>query len=307
LFEHSKIQKVFHGADYDIRSLYRDFHIRIRNLFDTELASRFLGVTETGLDAVLTSRFNVRLDKRFQKKDWSKRPLPKEMVDYAAGDVIYLISLATSLKKELKAKGRLSWAQEEFDALSRVRPAANNTEPLFLRFKGAGKLHPRSLTILESLLQMRDGFAKEKDKPLFKILRNQTLLNIARSQSPNVAFLLKNRLLSEKESKRYGSAITHAVNDALAISEKDLLTYPFRPTPRVKPSARKRIKKLRQWRDDKARMLQLNPALICSKTLLSTIAHANPKNGTELRKIKEIKNWQIQTFGSELLDTLKDE
>ena len=74
------IQKVFHGADYDVRSLYRDFKININNLFDTELACRFLGFKASGLDAVLTKRYNVHLNKKYQRKDWSKRPLPEEMV-----------------------------------------------------------------------------------------------------------------------------------------------------------------------------------------------------------------------------------
>ena len=53
IFKRGDICKIFHGADYDVRSLYRDFRISIHNLFDTELASRFLGVSETGLEAVL--------------------------------------------------------------------------------------------------------------------------------------------------------------------------------------------------------------------------------------------------------------
>lgn len=305
LFANPEIQKIFHGADYDVRSLYRDFSIRIQNLFDTELACRFLGVPETGLDAVLSKRFNVQLNKRFQKKDWSRRPLPKEMLDYAASDVFYLIPLATELKKELKAKDRLSWAQEECDLLSTVRPNANNEEPLFLRFKGAGRLNPRSLTILEALLQMRDGISQKKDKPWFKILRNQALLNIAVAQSSNPEFLLNNRLLSAKEISRYGSVISRAINKALAVPDNCLLKYPYRPTPRVKPFARKRIRKLRQWREDKSKTLRLNPSMICNKTLLSIIAHENPKTITDLRTIEEIKDWQFQNFGKELLNALK--
>ena len=76
-FSNPDIQKIFHGADYDIRSLYRDFDIKINNLFDTELACRFLGIKETGLQAVLKMFFNVNVDKKYQKKDWSKRPLPE--------------------------------------------------------------------------------------------------------------------------------------------------------------------------------------------------------------------------------------
>jgi ribonuclease D len=305
LFANPEIQKIFHGADYDVRSLYRDFSIRIRNLFDTELACRFLGIPETGLDAVLSKRFNVQLDKRFQKKDWSRRPLPKEMIDYAAGDVFYLIPLASQLQRELKAKGRLSWTQEECDLLRNVRPNSNNEEPLFLRFKGAGRLNPRSLTILEALLQMRDGIAQKKDRPWFKVLRNQALLNIAVAQSSNPEFLLNNRLLSSKEISRYAGVISRAINKALAVPEDCLLKYPYRSTPRVKPSARKRIGQLKQWRDDKAKILQLNPAMICNKMLLSIIAHENPKTTAELRMIEEIKDWQFQIFGDELLNALK--
>jgi ribonuclease D len=117
-----RIRKVFHGADYDVRSLYRDFGIEINNLFDTQVASVFAGRTETGLDAVVGHFFDVHLDKRFQKKDWARRPLPDEMVAYAASDAVYLISLAEKLTAELAALGRLDWVKEECRLLSRVRP-----------------------------------------------------------------------------------------------------------------------------------------------------------------------------------------
>jgi ribonuclease D len=94
LFNNPNIQKIFHGADYDVRSLYRDFQIVIQNMFDTQLASRFLGDKATGLEAVVHKRFNVRLNKKYQKKDWSERPLPEKMVEYAARDTFYLLPLA---------------------------------------------------------------------------------------------------------------------------------------------------------------------------------------------------------------------
>ena len=94
IFKRSDICKIFHGADYDVRSLYRDFCITIDNLFDTELASRFLGFPESGLEAVLKKKFDVTLDKKFQRKDWSRRPLPPGMIAYAAEDVRYLLPLA---------------------------------------------------------------------------------------------------------------------------------------------------------------------------------------------------------------------
>ena len=169
VFRRADIQKIFHGADYDVRSLYRDFRISVNNLFDTELAYRFLGFKESGLEAVLKKRFNVHLNKKYQRKDWSKRPLPKEMIAYAAKDVHYLIPLAKSLHQELKLKGRLSWVEEECTYLSRVRAADTNSGPLFPGFKGAGKLGPRGLAVLEELLQLRKKIARQQDRPLFRI------------------------------------------------------------------------------------------------------------------------------------------
>jgi len=95
LFENRGIKKIFHGADYDVRSLYRDFKININNLFDTQLACMFLGIRETGLEAVVKKWFKVGLDKKYQRKDWSKRPLPWDMMAYAAKDTLYLLPLAT--------------------------------------------------------------------------------------------------------------------------------------------------------------------------------------------------------------------
>lgn len=73
-----KIRKIFHGADYDMRSLHRDFGIEVENLFDTMIACQFLGEKEVGLAAALKKRFGVELDKQFQKADWSQRLLSPE-------------------------------------------------------------------------------------------------------------------------------------------------------------------------------------------------------------------------------------
>ena len=105
IFKRRVVCKIFHGADYDVRSLYRDFDITINNLFDTELASRFLGYSETGLEAVLKNKFDVALDKKFQRKDWSRRPLPLDMISYAAKDARYLLPLAQILTGELEELG----------------------------------------------------------------------------------------------------------------------------------------------------------------------------------------------------------
>ena len=304
IFNSNDIQKIFHGADYDVRSLYRDFKININNLFDTELASRFLGVPETGLEAVLKKKFEVTLDKKYQRKDWSRRPLPREMVAYAAEDARYLLPLARDLAAELKDRGRLSWVDEECELLSNVRPNLNGTQPLYVNFKGAGKLDPRSLALLEALLQCRRDIARKKDRPLFRIISSRSLLGLAATKPTDLKQLEKAGALSPKQISMYGRQVLAAINSAIKIPSNDLPVYPRRKAPRIPAAAAERVKSLKQWRDRRAKELSLDPALILTKSLISTLAVQRPLKLSDLPRIKEIKQWQIREFGQNILAVL---
>ncbi len=299
------IRKIFHGADYDVRSLYRDFRISVDNLFDTELACRFLGFKESGLEAVLKKKFNVSLNKKYQRKDWSKRPLPEDMVAYAAKDVTYLVPLAKSLHQELKHKGRLSWVEEECTYLSRVRPASTDSSPLFPGFKGAGKLSPRGLAVLEELLQLRKKIAQQQDRPLFRIIGNRSILTLAETGPQSMGKLLKTGALGTKQIDRYGEAVIAAVKKALRIPAKNLPKYPRKTAPNVPAMVAKRVKELRTWRDKLAKNLEIDPAIICTKALIGAIAVQRPLTPGNLVKIKELKNWQAAEFGGDIIEILK--
>ena len=303
LFSDEGICKVFHGADYDVRSLYRDFNITINNLFDTQLASMYLGFTETSLEAVVSHRFGVNLDKRYQKKDWSCRPLPPEMVAYAASDVIYLIPLAQTLQQELDAKGRLGWVQENCRLLSQVRPQ-NNSQPMFLKIRGAGRLTPRQLSVLEELLQLRDRMACQKDRPLFKVVSNATLLKIATTMPTALDRLVASQALSSKQMDMYGQAILTAVEKAQYIPVSQLPSYPHQRSPRLSPRIPKRIKALRSWRDRLAAEMNLDPPLLLNKALISDIAVSKPNSIEDLRQIPNMQQWQVDAFGKQLLNII---
>jgi ribonuclease D len=306
IFEKSDICKIFHGADYDVRSLYRDFCITIDNLFDTELASRFLGFPESGLEAVLKKKFDVTLDKKFQRKDWSRRPLPPDMIAYAAEDARYLLPLAESLKAELDEKNRLEWVYEECELLSKVRPNSVNNQPLYLNFKGAGKLDSRSLAVLEALLGFRREIARIKDKPLFKIFGNRSLFELAGKKPLNLKQLEKTGALSARQIRMYGRGLLTVMQDAMSLSEDELPVYPRKKKARrVSLAVTGRIKALRIWRDKQVQKLAIDPALICSKALISAIAVQRPLELSELASIKEMKNWQRKEFGRDIVRVLK--
>ena len=304
LFSDGNIQKIFHGADYDVRSLYRDFGIVIKNLFDTELASRFLGITGTGLEAVVMEHFNIRLDKKYQKKDWSERPLPTEMIDYAAHDVMYLLPISERLVESLKQKNRLDWVIEECEYLSGVRPVSNNHQPLFLKIKGAGRLSPMVLAALENILLFRQQTAQKKDKPLFKIFSNRAALALAVALPRTLEALQETKILSSNQSNMYGKSIVTCIKTALHLPASALPVYPKQDGARPPADVAPRIKALQVWRNEKGDALGMDPGLICNRSLATRLAIQNPRTIDAIKKMEEMKSWQKAAFGKEILSVL---
>lgn len=306
LFADDAIIKIFHGADYDVRSLYRDFEFNIENLFDTELACRFLGYPRSSLEAVLKKHFNAALDKKYQKKDWSIRPLPDEMISYAADDVRYLVDLYHTLKALLVEKKRLAWALENCKDISLVRACENDgfDRPLFMNIKGAGRLDPRSLAVMENLALFRQGAAKKKDRPPYKIISNTDIIELARRKPETTAELYRTGILSKKQCQMYGEPIVKAVLAALAIPEKDLPNYPKNRRTTSPPAISQRISALKKWREKKADQLEIDPAMLINNAAIQKIAKEEPKNVNELKMVEILKKWQVEAFGEQWVDAI---
>jgi len=299
-----EIRKILHGADYDIRSLDRDYRFHIQNLFDTESAARFLGIRETGLEALLGTRFQIQLNKRFQKTDWSKRPLTEPLLAYAATDVAYLIPLAETLMEELETLGRLPWVLEEGERLTRVRFNPPFQGPLFLQFKGGRHLDPRTLAILENLLQFRKGQAEKRDRPLFKIVGADVLKAMALERPQDLDQLKGIKGLSAKQIDRMGEELLDCLRRGLAVPESDLPRFPPALRPRVDPAVTVRVKALKGWRGKRAQALNLDPGVVFSNTLIDQIGERNPRAPLDLDSIPDLRHWQRQVFGAEILDVL---
>jgi len=305
VFSNSHIRKVFHGADFDVRSLYRDFWIGVENLFDTQLACKFLGFRETGLESVLRNRFQVDLNKKFQRADWSQRPLSPELLEYAAMDGRYLIPLSRMLEKELEEKGRLSWVEEECRFLSKVRFTPPSHEPLYLRVKGASRLDPRSLAVLEALLKFREAQARKSDLPPFKVLGNESLLELATQKPLFLEELETGKILSRKQIDRHGAHLLREIHRAMAIPDENLPAYPREKRPDLPSAARKREKALKTWRDLRAKNLGIEPGILLNNALIRDLALKDPQSMRELEGIPGLKKWRQEHFGAEILAAQK--
>jgi len=301
VFSNPSIRKVFHAADYDIRSLYRDFRLEVENLFDTQLACKFLGLRESGLESLLRSRFDVELNKKYQRADWSRRPLSPEMVEYAAMDGMYLIPLARILEKELEEKSRLSWVEEECLFLSKVRFTPPSHEPLYLKVKEAFSLDPRSLAVLETLLEFREAQAQSLDFPPFKVLRNEPLLKLAMKKPLRLEELETGKILSRKQIDRYGTRLLQEIHRAIAIPDEDLPVHPLEEKPDLSPLLRKRVKALKTWRDMRAKSLGMEPGILLNNALINALALKNPRSIREMEEIPGLKKWLVDHFGQEIL------
>jgi len=298
------IIKVFHGSDFDVRSLDRELSVEIVNLFDTEIACRFLNVKERGLGALLKGHFDVDVDKRFQKVDWSRRPLKEDMIEYSVGDVAHLSDLYDRLLASLDEIGRYDWAKEEFEHQAKVKYEPNNQPPLFKRFKGAGKLDNRTLAVLEALLQVRLEMAGKKDLPLFKIISNQSVLAMATQKPASVQKMIEIKALSKKQVGMYGEACCAAIEKAMALPHGELPSYPRTRMPRKTPKVLERITRLKQMRERMSDRVGMEPGFLINNNMISTLAFDDPKTLEDLRQIKAMRNWQVEAIGDDIINVL---
>ena len=294
------IRKVFHGADYDIRSLHRDFGIVVNNLFDTMIACQFLGEKEVGLAAALYKRFGVELDKRYQKADWSRRPLTDEMIEYAVRDTSLLIELYGQLKVELQEMDRLTWVEEESELLTHVRANPRDQGPLFLRFKGASRMDQRSLAVLEELLRFRDSIARAHDLPPFKVLGSDTMRILTEKIPRHPADLEGIPGLTPKVIKRVGHDILAAVARGAALPPDRLPSYPS-PRRFVKEKQKGEIlKRLKLWREGRAGELGIEAGILVNNGVLEAVAETALRGKDAGEPVISLKHWQDEAFGKEL-------
>lgn len=301
------IEVIFHDADYDLRLLERQYGIRAARLFDTRVAAQFLNEPGIGLAALLEKYFAVTLNKKYQRADWSARPLSSEMLSYAATDTRHLPALRDELRGQLEARGRLAWVEEEFSLLERVAWAPPDpAEPTYLRLKGAKALKGRELALLRALYDWREATARRLDRASFRILNNEPLFAMARQPPRTLEELQRVRGVGPETIARRGSEILEAIERAMAIPERDLPRLPRLPRRAPDPAADARLERLKIARNIIAQRLELAPGVTCPNGTLEEIARRAPSRLEELEAIPLLRRWQRMEFGKELLSAVPE-
>ena len=293
--EDRSIGKILHGADYDVRLLARDLGLAVIGLFDTMIAARLLGEEAVGLAALLGKYLGVVLDKAHQKADWSRRPLSSAMREYAVLDTCHLEALASILSERLDALGRLPWMHEECARLETVRwkdRRDDEPEP-YRRTKGARALDRAGLAVLRELWEWRDAIARQRDRPLFKVLRDETLVALAATPPATVGDLTRVAGFPDP-IVRSPSALTliEAARRGVACPEAERPELRVESRERLPAAVEARIAFIRERRDALARELALDPSVLASRGVVEGIAR-RWEAGDDPWASADLRQWQM--------------
>ncbi len=299
------MEVVIHDADYDLRILAKHHNIRVENVFDTLVAAELLNEPEIGLAALLQKYQGVHVDKKFQKADWSKRPLPQDMLAYAAGDTANLIALRDTLKEKLIAKDRWSWAEEEFALLTDAPfNLAVNEEPGFLRLKGAKLLKPQQLAVLREVHTWREGVAEKMDRASFMVLGNDVLLALATDPPKSLKDIAARKGVGERVVERHGRNLFAAVKRGVELPKEEWPRVPKGKRWDRDNDYEDRLKRIKQVRDKLTAEFDLRPGIVAANQMLMDIARTLPGDLDALAAMPGMRKYQVKHFGEALLGAL---
>jgi ribonuclease D len=302
ILENRSILKIFHGADYDLLSLKRDFQFKIGPIFDTALAARAVGIPSFSLQSLVERFFQVAFPKTHQKSDWSGRPISQSQMDYAAGDTVYLIRLHEILSEQVRQKGRLDQIEEECRLLEEIegrQPLPDGNDAL--RVKGVRTLPPEAQRIFRALVQVRARFAEARDVPSFKIISSDDLIAISKAAPAGrealLAIFTRPRSTLVRETGAWTDAVAEGLASPIPLSQKERAKRP--PITR---DEERLLAKLTAWRNGQATTEGVEPAMVVTGPLLTALVMNGVKSQETLSSV--LRQWQIARYGEPLLQII---
>ncbi|MCE0498883.1 MAG: ribonuclease D [Methylacidiphilales bacterium] len=271
---------ILHGADFDLRMLRRAGAPEPQAVFDTMLAAQLVGLRAFGYGALVEQFCGITLDKKSQKADWSQRPLSPAMIDYAVQDTQYLEPIAEALGRQLDDKRRREWHEQSCARVVASSRIAREDDPENAwRISGSSLLSPPAQAIVKELWHWREKEAETVDLPVFKVLHNELLLDLAvwcaeNPRVPPMGAPCWPRRSSPPRSER----LVEAIERGRAAPPIPRPPRPERPPRDI--AAEQRMEKLRAHRDKVAVELGLDPTVIAAKSVLQDVAR-KPETAAE--------------------------
>jgi ribonuclease D len=205
------VEVVVHAGRQDFEIFVELFGVLPRRVFDVQLAAGFAGFGASMPYGRLVEEVSgVPVTKGEAYTDWCRRPLTSAQCKYAANDVRYLLDVAAALKHRLAELGRAGWVEEEMAALETPETYATAPEDAWRRVPGRATLNPRQTAVLKELARWREETAARRNIPRGWVIKDATLVEIARRAPSSAAALKAIRGINAKEAERSADAIIAA-------------------------------------------------------------------------------------------------
>ena len=288
------VTKVFHAARQDVEIFLLIFGQVPAPLFDTQVAAMVAGYgDQVGYDQLVSSLTGGVIDKAHRFSDWSARPLSAAQIGYAASDVTYLRTVYEKLAARLEREGRLAWVAEEMAVLADPATYRNDPETMWERLKPR-TTNRRVLGILRAVAAWREREAQRVDIPRQRVLKDETLLEIAATAPSTPDALARARGLGRGFAEgKMGASLLAVIAAAKALPEEALPAPPAaraggRPTPAL-------VALLKVLLAAKCEAHHVAPRLLASAEDVERLA------GEDEPEIPALSGWRREIFGADAL------
>jgi ribonuclease D len=292
LLYNTRITKVFHACSQDLEIFVHLKGAVPTPIFDTQLAAPLIGIQEqVGYAGFVEEMLGIHLDKAQARTDWSKRPLSERQLQYAANDVRYLAAIYPELKRRLEELGRLDWLQDEFAVYENLQRYCPDPLLAWQRLKGLERLRPVALANVQRLSVWRERLAIDRNLPRGWVLKDDTLLDIARQNPATRDDLGHIRGLPPKTLERYAEVILDELRQA---REQGAVALPENRKRNDKPSIQE---------EALIDILQAQLRLIAELRGINSAVLASRKDLLELLRDEDsgvLKGWKKKVVGEEL-------
>lgn len=221
------VLKVFHAARQDLEIFFIRMGSVPAPIFDTQVAAMVCGYgDQVGYEALVRKICRADLDKSSRFTDWAARPLEAKQLAYALADVTHLRRIYQSLADQLERNGRSEWLSEEMDILTSAETYQADPDSAWRRMK-TRNAKPRFLAVLKEVAAWREREAQSRDVPRSRILRDDSLMDIAASAPRDARAMSRIRGLPKGFAEgKFGQALLDAVERGLALPQEDRPALP---------------------------------------------------------------------------------
>ena len=292
------VLKVFHAGGQDVEIIVNMTGKTPHPIFDTQIAMMAISQSEQiGYANLVETWMGLTIDKGARFTDWSRRPLTDRQIEYAIGDVTHLATIFPRILKKLIKTGRGIWLDAEMEKLA--DPSNYITDPgvAWKRIRQPGR-NPQVLGRMKALAAWRESEAQHKNIPRGRIMRDETLADIA-SHPPKVqADLAKVRGLSAAwKDNDIGKRLMKVLAEAEPLSKDEMPEKAGRGEPLGKEGA--------LVADLLKLLLKIRAREIDVAARLLTRAEEMEALAAGVRDLPVLQGWRFEVFGKDALDLVE--